>query len=71
MSICIYFFDAEIQIPETWLQPFSPLFSPRLQTPQENSPQAINSHSYKIHYEYSNLLSQVKAGFHGVEAFGL
>ena len=48
-----------------------PFFLPRLQTPQENSPQAINSHSYKIHYDYSNLLSEVKAGFHGVEAFGL
>ena len=47
----------------------SPFFLPRLQTPQENSPQAINSHSYKIHYEYSNLLSQVS--FHGIEAFGL
>ena len=70
MSFCVYFFDAEFQIPETWLQAFSPLFFlPRLQTPQQNSPQAINSHSYKIHYEYSNLLSQVS--FHGIEAFGL
>lgn len=68
MSICIYFFDAEIQIPETWLQPFSPLFSP----PPPDSPRELSAgYKFTIHYEYSNLLSQVKAGFHGVEAFGL
>ena len=44
-------------------------FDAEKKTPQQNSPQAINSHSYKIHYEYSNLLSQVS--FHGIETFGL
>ena len=34
-AFCIDLFDADIQIPETWLQAFLP-FSSRLQSAQEN-----------------------------------